>query len=161
ERSDEGASGSLAGAENLAYVIFTSGSTGRPKGIQVTHRSVVNFLKAMERKLSLSGRDILLAVTTLSFDIAGLELFLPLMVGGQVVIAGREVVVDGLRLKEEMSEQGVTVMQATPATWQLLIHAGWEGSDEFKALCGGDALTGELAKDLIGRSGCVWNLYGP
>jgi amino acid adenylation domain-containing protein len=161
ELSGKGESESRACPGNIAYVIFTSGSTGRPKGIQVTHRNVVNFLTTMERKLSLTSQDVMLAVTTLSFDIAGLELFLPLLTGGQVVIVGREIAVDGVRLKKELHERQATVMQATPATWQLLIRAGWEGSDSFKALCGGEALTSELANELTARSRHVWNLYGP
>jgi non-ribosomal peptide synthetase component F len=114
--------------ESLAYVIYTSGSTGRPKGVEVPHRGVVNFLTSMAREPGLHAEDVLLAVTTLAFDIAVLELFLPLCVGARVVIASREVAWDGERLAKVLGECGATVMQATPATWRLLIEAGWRGS---------------------------------
>jgi surfactin family lipopeptide synthetase A len=147
--------------ESLAYVIYTSGSTGRPKGVEVPHRGVVNFLTSMAREPGLHAEDVLLAVTTLAFDIAVLELFLPLCVGARVVIASREVAWDGERLAKVLGECGATVMQATPATWRLLIEAGWRGQARFKALCGGEALTQQLAAELMARAGRVWNLYGP
>jgi amino acid adenylation domain-containing protein len=147
--------------DNLAYVIYTSGSTGKPKGVQVQHRSVVNFLDSMRRVPGLTADDILLAVTTLCFDIAGLEVFLPLTVGARVLIASREVTVDGIKLGRLLDESSVTVMQATPATWRLLIEAGWKGNRKLKILCGGEAWTRELAEALLARCGSLWNLYGP
>jgi natural product biosynthesis luciferase-like monooxygenase protein/amino acid adenylation domain-containing protein len=149
------------GPGNLAYVIYTSGSTGKPKGVQVEHRSVVNFLDSMRRKPGLTAKDVLLAVTTLCFDIAGLELLLPLTTGARVLIASRDVTVDGLQLARLLEQSGVTVMQATPATWRLLIEAGWKGHANFKILCGGEAWTQELAEALLGRCGSLWNMYGP
>ncbi|SCX96952.1 hybrid non-ribosomal peptide synthetase/type I polyketide synthase [Desulfoluna spongiiphila] len=146
---------------HLAYVIFTSGSTGKPKGVQVPHGTVVNFLTSMARTPGLGPRDILMAVTTLSFDIAVLELFLPLSVGAQVVIAGRETARDGLELVSALKRSGTTVMQATPGTWRLLLAAGWEGSDTMKILCGGEAFPPDLAEELTGRVAEVWNMYGP
>lgn len=145
--------------ENLAYVIYTSGSTGRPKGVQIAHNAVVNFLTAVRRQPGLTAQDVLLAITTLSFDIAGLELYLPLSVGARVVVASRDVATDGTRLQELLA--GVTVMQATPATWRLLLEAGWQGSPQLKILCGGEALSRELADKLLDRSASVWNMYGP
>jgi amino acid adenylation domain-containing protein len=146
--------------ENLAYVIYTSGSTGKPKGVQITHQAVVNFLTSMAQKPGISADDVLLAVTTLSFDIAGLELYLPLVRGARVRIASRETRMDGTRLREEV-ERGVTVMQATPASWLLLLNEGWSGERKLKVLCGGEALTAELARRLSARSGSTWNMYGP
>src|SRR5262249_13916720 len=108
---------SKARMENLAYVIYTSGSTGRPKGVEITQRALVNFLHSMRNEPGLGPDDVLVAVTTLSFDIAGLEMFLPLTVGAQVVIAGRDVAADGHRLLKLMEECKATAMQATPATW--------------------------------------------
>jgi len=147
--------------DDLAYVIYTSGSTGKPKGVQVQHRAVVNFLASMREKPGLTPADRLLAVTTLSFDIAVLELFLPLTVGATVVIASREIVSDGTHLLETLEAEAITVMQATPATWQLMIDAGWSASLPIKALCGGEAMLPDLAAELQKRSASVWNLYGP
>ena len=127
-----------AEASGLAYVIYTSGSTGRPKGVEIEHRNVVNFLHAMRREPGIGADDVLLAVTTLSFDIAGLEIWLPLVSGGRVVIASRGDVLDGERLRAMIDEHGVTIMQATPTTWRLLLDAGWEGSSKLVALCGGE-----------------------
>jgi amino acid adenylation domain-containing protein len=151
----------LAGAENPAYVIYTSGSTGRPKGVVVRQRGVVNFLASMARRPGLEPDDVLLAVTTISFDIAVLELFLPLIAGARVELADRETVVDGRRLAARIAGSGVTMMQATPATWRLLMETGWQGSPALKVLCGGEALPPELARELLGRVGSLWNVYGP
>jgi len=147
--------------ENLAYVIYTSGSTGRPKGVQVPHRAVVNFLHTMRERPGLRADDVLLAVTTLSFDIAGLELFLPLTVGATVVVAGRETAADARLLAERIASCGATVVQATPATWRMLLAAGWGGRPALRALCGGEALDGELARRLRPLVAELWNLYGP
>ncbi len=148
-------------AEDLAYIIYTSGSTGRPKGVQLRHRSVVNFLTSMQREPGLTCGDRLLAVTTLIFDIAALELFLPLTVGACVIIASREVATDGQQLASLLEAEQVTVMQATPSTWRMLIESGWQGRPQLKILCGGEALPRLLANELCNRAGSVWNLYGP
>ncbi|HEV2704406.1 MAG TPA: amino acid adenylation domain-containing protein [Pyrinomonadaceae bacterium] len=152
---------SRAEMENAAYVLYTSGSTGKPKGVVVTHRALVNLLDSMRRQPGLTADDKLLAVTTLSFDIAGLELFLPLTVGGCVVVASREAAADGALLLQHLEQDGVTAMQATPVTWRLLLEAGWQGTTPLKVLCGGEALPWELARELAARSPSVWNLYGP
>jgi amino acid adenylation domain-containing protein len=150
-----------ATAANLAYVIYTSGSTGRPKGVQVSHGALANFLGSMRQTLGITGRDALLAVTTLSFDIAALELFLPLTVGARVELVPREVAADGARLTARLRETGATFLQATPASWRLLLDAGWEGTPGLSMLCGGEALPRTLADQLLGRGACLWNLYGP
>jgi amino acid adenylation domain-containing protein len=147
--------------DNLAYVIFTSGSTGRPKGVQVPHHAVVNFLVSMAKEPGFTVDDILLAVTTLSFDIHVLELYLPLIVGNRVVIVSREAASDGEQLIKALEESKSTIMQATPSTWRLMIEAGWEGSPDLKALCGGEAFPRDLVKELLSRVGSVWNMYGP
>jgi len=149
------------GPEHLAYVIFTSGSTGKPKGVQVPHGTVVNFLTSMAETPGLGAGDIVMAVTTLSFDIAVLELFLPLSVGAPVVIAGRETARGGLELVSALERSQATMMQATPGTWRLLLAAGWEGDEKLKILCGGEAFPPDLAAELTGRVGEVWNMYGP
>ena len=147
--------------ENIAYVIYTSGSTGKPKGVQVLHCGVLNFLDSMKQQPGISTDDRLLSVTTLSFDIAVLELFLPLIVGAQVVLLSREAAMDGRKLARTISSLGITIMQATPATWRLLLEAGWEGNQTMKVLSGGEAISRELAAELLAKSGEVWNLYGP
>jgi amino acid adenylation domain-containing protein len=147
--------------EDPAYIIYTSGSTGKPKGVVVPHRAVVNFLASMARAPGLSADDVLLAVTTLSFDIAVLELQLPLTLGATVVIASRDEAMDGLALKTLLERSAATVMQATPITWRLLLEAGWRGKKGFKALVGGEALPKDLADQLIERGVELWNLYGP
>ncbi|GAC1348926.1 MAG: hypothetical protein NVSMB19_01510 [Vulcanimicrobiaceae bacterium] len=150
-----------ATAEDLAYVIYTSGSTGRPKGVAVRHASVVNFLTSMAREPGLAATDVVLAVTTLSFDIAGLELWLPLTVGARVFIAPRSAAADGARLLRLLETAGATMMQATPATWQLLLAAGWDGRAGLTMLCGGEAMPPELAAQLVARGRALWNMYGP
>nr|AHZ46176.1 NRPS [uncultured bacterium 14-4D] len=152
---------SPARADTLAYVIYTSGSTGAPKGVQIEHRALVNFLCSMQREPGLVLEDRLLAVTTLSFDIAGLELYLPLITGGTVIVASREETSDGRRLAELIHSSRATVMQATPATWRMLLDSGWKGERRLKVLCGGERLARELADELVERCETLWNVYGP
>ncbi|HWS86561.1 MAG TPA: amino acid adenylation domain-containing protein [Pyrinomonadaceae bacterium] len=148
-------------AENLAYVIYTSGSTGRPKGVMVSRRALSNFIAAMRRQFDPTPEDCLLAVTTLSFDIAGLELYLPLTTGCRLWLASREEAGDGERLATLLAGSGATLMQATPATWRMMLDAGWQGDPRLRALCGGEALPGELAERLAERVGRLENMYGP
>lgn len=147
--------------DDPCYVIYTSGSTGKPKGVQIPHSSAINFLMAMQKRPGMSSDDVFCAVTTLSFDIAVLELYLPLISGAKVVIVSRETALFGEQLKAILENKKVTIMQATPASWRLLIHAGWKGSDDFKSLCGGEPFPKDLASDLIDRVCEVWNMYGP
>ncbi len=147
--------------EDLAYVIFTSGSTGRPKGVMLPHRAVVNFLTSVARTPGLGPDDAICAVTTLSFDIAVLELWLPLSVGARIVLADRATASDGAALARLIKQARATVMQATPATWRLLIDAGWQGQTGLRMLCGGEALPRELADRLLSCGAELWNMYGP
>ncbi|WP_175426076.1 non-ribosomal peptide synthetase [Ralstonia pseudosolanacearum] len=149
------------GGDGTAYVIYTSGSSGRPKGVQVSHRNLTNFLFAMRSLLGMHAEDVLLAVTTLSFDIAGLELYLPLVCGGTVVIADAATTTDGQALSAEIARTSPTWMQATPATWQMLLAAGWAGGSGLSILCGGEALPSTLAATLLPRCRALWNVYGP
>jgi amino acid adenylation domain-containing protein len=146
--------------ENLAYVIYTSGSTGKPKGVGVPHGALVNFLAAMGEEPGLTAADRLLAVTSLSFDIAGLEIWLPLHAGATIDLAGRDEAADGARLLARLAA-GATVLQATPSTWRLLLAAGWRGGEGIKALCGGEALPPALGAAVGERAGSLWNVYGP
>jgi non-ribosomal peptide synthetase component F len=123
-------------AEHLAYVLYTSGSTGRPKGVMIAHRNVVNFLHAMQQQPGITDRDVMLAITTLSFDIAALEIFLPLTVGAKVVLARRDTAIDGRQLSALIEDSGATVMQATPSTWRLLLESGAGWNQRLKLLCG-------------------------
>ncbi len=151
--------------EDLAYVIYTSGTTGKPKGVKITRWNMVNFLYSMQETPGLHEHDKLLAVTTVSFDIAVLEMFLPLITGASVDFALRDLTFDGRKLAARIKEQGITVMQATPTTWRLLLAADWNGIagdvPEFKALVGGEALPRDLAAALIPKVSSLWNMYGP
>ena len=146
---------------HLAYLIYTSGSTGKPKGVQVSHRAVVNFLSSMRVSPGLDAQDTLLSVTTSSFDIFGLELWLPLTTGAKVVIAPQELGMDGSQLAKLMATCDVTVMQATPSTWRILLESGWEGDAGLKILCGGEPWPVELATQLLPKCLSLWNMYGP
>jgi amino acid adenylation domain-containing protein len=146
---------------NLAYLIYTSGSTGAPKGVAIPQRALVNLLHAMRRQPGMTGQDVLLAVTTIAFDIAGLELFLPLLCGARLELVPRAVAMDGRQLAARLVSRRPTIMQATPATWRLLIAAGWPGDDRLTILCGGEALPPDLADQLRARGAALWNLYGP
>src|SRR6202048_3965988 len=146
---------------NRAYVLYTSGSTGRPKGVQIEHRALMNFLCSMAREPGLQATDVLLAVTTLGFDIAGLEVVLPLITGARIELTSNETALDGAALGRAISTSGATVMQATPATWRVLFESGWRGDHRLKALCGGEAMDRDLAARLVSACGPVWNMYGP
>jgi amino acid adenylation domain-containing protein len=146
---------------NVAYIMYTSGSTGQPKGVMVSQHSLANFLWSMYQQPGIDKNDIVMSVTPISFDIAGLELFLPLIAGARVVIASKEMLSNPLLIGEALKNDKVTIMQATPATWQLLIETGWKGQPGLKALCGGETLTRKLADQLLERVDELWNMYGP
>jgi amino acid adenylation domain-containing protein len=147
--------------EDLAYILFTSGSTGRPKGVEITRGAFANFLGSMAHTPGLSPSERLLAITTTSFDIAGLELFLPLWVGATVLIADRETARDPRRLRKRLETDTVSVLQATPTTWRLLLEADWRPGPGMRMLCGGEALPPTLAQRLLEGGGELWNMYGP
>jgi amino acid adenylation domain-containing protein len=149
------------GGSDLAYVIYTSGSTGQPKGVMIPHTALTNLLLSMAEEPGLQSSDVLVSVTTLSFDIAALELYLPLTVGARLVIAGAGLSREPKRLAFLMEQSEATVMQATPVTWRMLLDSGWSGKRTLKALCGGEALSKDLADRLLNRIGSLWNMYGP
>lgn len=147
--------------DDVAYVIYTSGSTGKPKAVEVTHHNLINALLSFRQKPGLTTTDRLLAVTTPAFDIAALELFLPLVTGATVVVAGSSAVRDSAALADHIDRSGITVMQATPTTWRMLVNDGWRGAPGLRCFSGGEALTRDLADALLTRTASVWNLYGP
>jgi amino acid adenylation domain-containing protein len=149
------------GPDDLAYVLYTSGSTGTPKGVQIPHRALANFMLSMQREPGITASDTLLAITTLSFDIAGLELYLPLTVGAHLVIASDQAARDGKQLLALMKSAETTLMQATPVTWRMLLDAGWHGDQNLTVLCGGESWNSELAMQLLSRCKSLWNMYGP
>ncbi|WP_316168801.1 MULTISPECIES: non-ribosomal peptide synthetase [unclassified Bradyrhizobium] len=147
--------------DNLAYVIYTSGSTGTPKGVLVTHAAVINFLHEMAKAPGIDSSDVLAAVTPISFDIAALEIYLPLTTGARVVIVPRRVAVDGFELTRVLDESGATIVQATPSTWRLLAEAKFRPAQPLKCLCGGEAMPVDLPAQLAQMASSVWNMYGP
>ena len=160
-QAGEGVPGSGPQGLDEAYVLYTSGSTGRPKGVSVHHGALANFLRSMAEAPGLTAEDVLVAITTLSFDIAALELYLPLLVGARVVLATREEAQDAWRLAERLEQVGATVMQATPTTWRMLLDSGWSNPRRLTQLCGGEPMPADLARRLTATGGVLWNLYGP
>ena len=158
---EQGEAEDLSSIDKLAYIIFTSGSTGRPKGVGILQQSFVNFLWSMKENPGMTTRDKLLAVTTVSFDIAGLELFLPLICGASLYFVGTSEQHDAVRLMELISQRRISFMQATPTTWKMLMTAGWSGNKNLKVLCGGEALTRDLANEVSKRVQAMYNVYGP
>lgn len=156
-------SGSLpsAGLDEVAYLIYTSGSTGRPKGVEVTHRNLLNYLFAVIESPGFTADDVVGAFSTIAFDIAAFELWLPFIVGANVALFTREEALDGRLLGRLFRERGVTVAFGTPATWRLLLESGWEGDPRLAILCGGEEMTRELAERLLPRCRALWNVYGP
>ncbi|MEG3790974.1 amino acid adenylation domain-containing protein [Lysobacter sp. CCNWLW3] len=157
ERAPEGG----AGARDPAYVIFTSGSTGKPKGVEIQQRSAVNLLRSVAREPGLASGQVLCAISTLSFDIALFELVLPLTVGATILLVDRDTARDGLRLRRLVDDTAIDVMQATPATWRMLLELGWSGKPGLKIISTGEALPRELADRLLPCARELWNLYGP
>ncbi len=152
---------SAAAGDPTAYVIFTSGTTGTPKGIEVGHTALANFLGSMADSPGFTANDCIVAVTTVSFDIAALELLLPLCCGGRTVIAGRDILAEPPQLARLIGSSGATVLQATPTLWRVLLEAGFQPGPRFKALCGGEPLPRDLAAQLIATGVELWNMYGP
>ena len=147
--------------EDLVYVLYTSGTTGQPKGVQIQQGSLLNVLSSLRRRIGFGSTDRLLSVSTLSFDIATVELWLPLVSGGTVVIATREEVLSPVRLVDALRRGRCNVLQATPALWRALVDFGWQGDPGLRALSGGDVMDADLAAALLSRCREVWNLYGP
>ncbi|OOQ60759.1 non-ribosomal peptide synthetase [Mucilaginibacter pedocola] len=146
---------------DLIYILYTSGSTGKPKGVQIVHHAFVNFLLSCQKQPGITSADKTLAVATISFDIAGLDIYLPLSVGAELVVADSLVAKDGRAVLDIVRTQGITILQATPYTWRMMLEVGWEEKLPMKVFTGGEALAKDLAAKLIDRCNEVWNLYGP
>jgi len=144
-----------------AYILYTSGSSGRPKGVEIPHRALTNFLKSMQRQPGISSADRLAAITTLSFDISILEIYLPLISGAEVVVVPNDIAKDGSALAKLLNQRQITFLQATPATWQMLLDSGWKGSRNLRGLVGGEALPSHLGQNLSLVLKDLWNMYGP
>lgn len=150
-----------SGPNDPAYVIFTSGSTGKPKGVEIRQRSAVNLIRSIAREPGLTETDTICAISTLSFDIALTELVVPLTVGARILLVDRDTVRDGLRLRKLVDAEPLTIMQATPATWRMLLDVGWGGRQDMRIISTGEALPRELADRLLPMARELWNLYGP
>lgn len=161
QAGEQGAPPPQQRGDDLAYILYTSGSTGWPKGVAIRHDALANFIAAMAKSPGIAREDRLLALTTVGFDIAGLELFGPLAVGATVVMADAAATRDGRRFVELVEQARPTLMQATPAGWRMLVEAGWRGAPTLRVLCGGEALPAALANQLLDRGQELWNLYGP
>lgn len=148
-------------SNSLAYIIYTSGSTGHPKGVMINHSTLMNFFWSMRSNPGMDKDSVILALTSISFDPSTLELFLPLIVGAKIVMGSEKIATNPLLLIETINRYNINILQATPATWQLLLQTDWKGKSDLKALCGGDVLTRELANQLLGSVGSLWNMYGP
>lgn len=148
-------------SDNIAYILYTSGSTGNPKGVPITHKNLVNFLCSMAIEPGIKEDDRLLSITTISFDIAGLELYLPLIKGATLILADHETARDGRLLLDLVKNKKINFLQATPTTWSMLLDSGWSEQLPIKALCGGETMPTDLAKDLLDKCDTLWNVYGP
>ena len=150
-----------ATGEHLVYILYTSGSTGQPKGVEIPHRALVNLLASVQSWPGLTPQDVLIAITTVSFDIAGVEIFLPLVTGARFILLNRDDAGDGFRILHHLEKEKATVLQATPSTWRMLLDAKWAGTPGLKMICTGEALPRDLADALLPLGGELWNMYGP
>lgn len=148
-------------SENIAYLLYTSGSTGNPKGVTITHKNLVNFICSMALEPGIKENDRLLSITTISFDISGLEIYLPLIKGATLILADDDLAKDGRLLLDFLKKENISILQATPTTWQMILDSGWSEALSIKALCGGETLPNDLAKALTEKCDSLWNMYGP
>ncbi|MDP3561650.1 MAG: non-ribosomal peptide synthetase [Legionellaceae bacterium] len=146
---------------NIAYIIYTSGSTGKPKGVAISHRALTNFLASMSHQFLQEEDAMVLAVTTITFDIASLELYLPLWNKKSLFMANQKQHKDPLSLKKILNEYPITLLQTTPSLWVMLLAVDWSGKSGLVALSGGEQLTQTLAQSLLTKVSALWNMYGP
>lgn len=146
---------------SLAYIIYTSGSTGKPKGVKVTHDNLLYFMQSMKEYIKIKNDDRWLSITTVCFDISIFEMFFPLICGACLIIGKKRLLIDMQLLKKTLKDEKITIMQATPVTWKLLINSDIKILKNLKVLCGGEKLDNSLAETLYKNAKEVWNLYGP
>jgi len=149
------------GNDSIVYLLYTSGSTGKPKGVTITHKNLVNLLHSVLKEPGIHKHDTIVSITTISFDIAMAELFLPLLTGAKLVLTTEETAKDTRLLLDLIKDEGITTMQATPATWQMLLDSGWNHHLPIKAISTGEAITLGLAKKILSQVNELWNMYGP
>jgi amino acid adenylation domain-containing protein len=147
--------------DDLAYVIYTSGSTGRPKGVEILHRSVAASVESIRQELQVCPSDRLLAVTSPSFDVSGMEIFLTLTSGGVLVLFPQMQVMPSDLLRSAIEENAITLLFGTPTLWRLILDSGWKGNPQLRAVIGGEPLDADLARRLVEKTGALWNHYGP
>lgn len=147
--------------DEICYIIYTSGTTGKPKGVIISNNNVLNFIDSIPNVIDFSSNDRILAITTENFDIAFLELFLPLCLGATVIIGNKRHLIDMQYLSQTINDKNITIMQATPTTWEMLFNTNWNNESKIKILCGGEPLTQSLAKRILKSGSKAWNLYGP
>lgn len=144
-----------------AYILYTSGTTGKPKGVEIGHKSLENLIFSMKNKIDFGKDDTLLAITPLSFDLSVPDVYLPLVFGGAFVLANIGTRFNPNQIVHSIVHFNISIMQATPTTWQMLIESGWKDESKIKVICGGEALSTNLAKKLKAISSNIWNFYGP
>ena len=150
-----------ATSSGSAYLIYTSGSTGQPKGVEVGHRGLVNVLLSVQALIGFGAGDVMMAITTVSFDISTVELLIPLIAGGVVDIVPDGVVADGVALAAMITSHAPDFMQATPSTWKAVLAAGWRGDKTLSLGSAGESLSRELAEQLLPKGRALWDVYGP
>ena len=145
----------------LAYVMYTSGSTGNPKGVLIEHGSMMNLFSSLIDELDLTEKDLVLALTDYTFDISLIELLMPLLCGATILLTEQGTVADGVKIRHYLKNNDITLMQATPLTWDILLKQGWKNNGEMKILVGGEKFRTRLANQLDYKKENIWNMYGP
>ena len=152
---------SYGNQQKPAFILYTSGSTGKPKGVLIRHNSTLNVVNAIAKKLQVTSKDTLLAVTTVAFDVAEMDFYLPLLNGAKLVIANQETVHDIELLKTKFDESGATLFFSTPVMFKMLVLSSWKGKPDLRILSGGEPFSREMAGKLLQRCKEVWNGYAP
>ncbi|OLQ07141.1 Polyketide synthase PksJ [Symbiodinium microadriaticum] len=154
--------------DGVAYAIYTSGSTGQPKGVVVSRSNLYPRLKRGRHNLLSFFLELLgfrlesfvwVAVTTFCFDIALLELILPLMCNCMLDVVETEISKQGPELKARLAKYPRLAFQATPSSYNLLRSCGWAPPAGSVLLCGGEPFPPWLSE--FGTDVYLHNVYGP